>query len=78
MTIMVIVMGMTIVYEFILYLLQIILLAVKIDILPFLKIVGIEMLYNMMIVIIIYPIIQSLGKLIERVFKEKKTLTKYF
>lgn len=75
---MVIVMGMTIVYEFILYLLQIILLAVKIDILPFLKIVGIEMLYNMMIVIIIYPIIQSLGKLIERVFKEKKTLTKYF
>jgi len=75
---MVIVLGMTFVCEIISYLLQIILLGVQVDVISFVKIIAIEMLYNMMIVIIIYPILQKAGKLIEKVFTEDKTLTKYF
>ena len=75
---MVIILGMTCLCEVISYLLQIILFNVQIDMVHFIKIVGIEMLYNMMIVIIIYPILQNAGNLIERIFTENKTLTKYF
>ena len=78
MTIMIIVVGMTLICEIISYLLQVILLNIQIDIIPFFKIVGIEIVYNTMIVIIIYPLLQSSGKLIERIFTENKTLTRYF
>jgi len=78
MTIMIIVMGMTIICEILSYALQIIFFKMQIEIIPFLRIVGIETLYNVMIVIIIYPIMQKGGQLIERIFTENKTFTRYF
>ena len=78
MTIMVIVVGITFVCELMSYIIQIIVLKMQIDILPFIKIVGIEMLYNMVIVIMIYPLLQKSGRLIEQIYTEDKTLTRYF
>jgi cell shape-determining protein MreD len=77
MTIMVIVLGVTFVCETIYYLLQVILSKISFDFMV-LKTIGIEMVYNMMIVIIIYPLLQGAGRLIERIFTESKTLTRYF
>lgn len=78
MTIMVIILGVTFVCETIYYLLQVVLSKISVDILIFLRNIGIEMVYNMMIVIIIYPLLQVSGRLIERIFTESKTLTRYF
>ena len=44
----------------------------------FLKIVLIEIIFNLMIIIIIYPLIRKLGEKLEQVFNEDKILTKYF
>ena len=46
--------------------------------LTFLKIVLIEIIFNLMIIIIIYPLIRKLGEKLEQVFNEDKILTKYF
>ena len=78
MTIMVIVMGMTFVCELVSYILQILVLKSGIEIWSFLKIIGIEIVYNTMLVIIIYPLLQSSGNLIERIFTEDKILTRYY
>lgn len=75
---MVIVAGMTAVCEVISYILQIVIFKMEIEVLMFLKIVGIEIVYNTMIVIIIYPLIQKAGSLIERIFAENKIMTRYF
>lgn len=70
--------GATLACEIISYLIQIIIFKLSIDILPFIKIVLIETLYNAMIIIIIYPLIEKAGGILEKVFKEKKILTKYY
>ena len=70
--------GATLACEIISYLIQIIIFKLSIDILPFIKIVLIETLYNAMIIIIIYPLIEKAGEILEKVFKEKKILTKYY
>lgn len=75
---MLIVIGMTFICELVSYILRIIILNMPIDILKFLEIVAIEVLFNTMLVIIIYPLIQRSGDLIERIFTENKTLTRYF
>ena len=38
----------------------------------------IEIIFNLMIIIIIYPLIRKLGEKLEQVFNEDKILTKYF
>lgn len=50
----------------------------SIEVLTFLKIVLIEIIFNLMIIIIIYPLIRKLGEKLEQVFNEDKILTKYF
>lgn len=50
----------------------------KIDIFYFIKTVIIELIYNSIITIIIYPLILKFGYTIEETFKENKILTKYF
>lgn len=70
--------GATITCEIISYLIQIIVFKLSIELLPFIKIVAIETLYNAMLIIIIYPLIERAGELLERVFKEKRILTKYY
>lgn len=77
-TIMLIVMGTTCVCEIISYILHIIAFGLNIEILRFLKIIFIEVVFNTILVIIIYPILRIFGDKVEKVFSEKKILTRYF
>lgn len=77
-TIMLMIAGSTIVYEIGCYVFNIITLGMSIEILSFIKILLIEVLYNIIIVIIIYPLIQKVGHALEEVFKSRNILTRYF
>lgn len=77
-TIMLMVIGSTCIYEVGSYLLQIIQLSTYVEIIPFLTTLGIEVIYNTILIIIFYPIWQKLGYKIEDVFKGQKILTRYF
>lgn len=70
-------MGTTLICEIIAYIYKII-NGASIEALTFLKIVLIEIIFNLMIIIIIYPLIRKLGEKLEQVFNEDKILTKYF
>lgn len=64
--------------ELISYIYQIILFGLSIEILAFVKIILIELLFNSMVIIIIYPIIEKTGIILEKIFTEDKILTKYY
>ena len=64
--------------ELISYIYQIVLFNLSIEVLAFIKIISIEILFNSMIIIIIYPIIEKSGILLERIFTEDKVLTRYY
>ena len=64
--------------ELISYIYQIVLFNLSIEVLAFIKIISIEILFNSMIIIIIYPIIEKAGILLERIFTEDKVLTRYY
>ena len=68
----------TFVCELISYIFQIIIFKLSIDVFLFAKIVLIELLFNSMIIIIIYPLIEKAGILLERIFTEDKILTRYY
>ena len=70
--------GVTLICELTAYIIQIILFKLHIDLIPFIKISIIEALYNVIIIIIIYPIIGKTGEVLKRIFNEKKILTKYY
>lgn len=70
--------GATLICETISYIMQIIILGTSVEILAFLKILAIEILYNTLIVIIIYPLIQKAGLMLEKIFNEKNILTRYY
>lgn len=77
-TIMLMVIGCTILYELGVYLYQIFQWKIHFEMFSFLKILLIEAIYNAIIVIILYPIIQKAGYTIENTFKVKNILTRYF
>ena len=77
-TILLMVLGATIIYEFGLYFLNSIILDFKREYVSFIKIVIVEILYNILITIILYPLIQKTGYLLERTFKRNNILTRYF
>ncbi|MBQ3145367.1 MAG: hypothetical protein IJB90_02155 [Clostridia bacterium] len=77
-TIMLMTIGATLICEIISYLIQIIVFKLSIELLPFIKIIAIETLYNTMLIIIIYPLIEKAGVLFERIFTENKILTRYY
>ena len=68
----------TIVYEVILYFLQYMFLGINVEVLSFIKILLIEVVYNMLIVIILYPLIKNVGYEIENEVKGDRILTRYF
>ncbi len=76
--IMLIVAVSTAIYEIGIYAFQIIRWKAMLEILPFLKILGIEVFFNVILVIIIYPIFQKIGYMVENLFKTKQFLTRYF
>lgn len=73
------VMVTTIIYEVGLYMIQSILSSYSISEIGILiKILLIEVIYNIIITIIIYPLIKRAGYFIEGAFKENNILTRYF
>ena len=68
----------TIVFEIGEALIYYIVMRESIDILPFIEILLIECLYNAIITIILYPLIQKSGYKIETEYKGNKILTRYF
>ncbi len=77
-TIILMVAGATLIYEFGLYFLNSIILEFDREYFAFLKIVLIETLYNILLSIIVYPIMQKFGYVIDRTFKKNNILTRYF
>ena len=68
----------TILCEIVNYTLQIILLGADATFIEFMKIVIIEAIYNAILVIILYPLIQKTGSKTEEIFIETKSYMKYY
>lgn len=77
-TIILMVAGTTVIYELGRYFLNSLILEFDREFLYFTKIVLIETLYNVLLTIIMYPIIQKIGYVIDRNFKKNNILTRYF
>lgn len=77
-TIMVMVITATGIFETLLYILNNAFLSNNIEIINFIKILSIEMIFNVMITIIIYPLMQKFGYYIENEYKGNGILTRYF
>ena len=78
MTIMLMVAGATIICEVLSYILNFIFLSTNVEIWSFIKVLAIETIFNLIITIIIYPLIQNAGYYIENEYKGNKILTRYF
>jgi len=72
------VIGTTAVYETIVYLLTMLRTEGTIEILAFLRILLIEMFFNGLITIIIFPLIKKAGYYLENLYDDKFILTRYF
>ena len=68
----------TAIYEFVLAGYRALFIHAYIDILPFIYILAIEILFNALVIIILYPLIQRFGFYLESVFNKKEMLTRYF
>ncbi len=68
----------TVVYETLTYILSMLRLSGDIEILAFLKILIIEIIFNSLITIIIYPLIKKTGYYLENLFDDKIMMTRYF
>lgn len=77
-TILIMVAGTTFAYETLYYIYTVIKNSLEIELLAFLKILFIEVLFNILLTIIIYPIIRKTGYLFENIFKKSNNLTRYF
>ena len=77
-TILIMVIGMTIICEIANYFLNIIILEIPVEIEAFSKILLIEVFYNSMLILIFYNAFLKLGAILERQFKQKNILTRYF
>lgn len=77
-TIMLMVIGSTVIFEFGIYFINSIILDFHREYLYFTKIVVIEVLYNVLLTIVLYPLIQKIGYTIDRSFKRQNILTRYF
>lgn len=77
-TIIIMTIGMTLVFEVANYFLNVLILEIPIEMKAFLKILLIEVLYNAILTFIFYNRFIKLGTTLERQFKEKNILTRYF
>ena len=77
-TIMLMVIGSTLMFESISYFANTLIVGNLIELLAFIRILSIEILYNTLLTIILYPIIKKLGYKLEETFEDKKALTRYF
>lgn len=70
--------GATLGYELLQYTIRVIMNNMNLELVAFFKIIVIEIVYNGILIIILYPIIQKWGYCLEEQFKGKKILTRYF
>lgn len=77
-TIIVMVGVATAIFEIGYYALSSIILKFDVEVMYFIKILIIEIIYNILLVIILYPLIQKAGYSIDRAFKRNNILTRYF
>ncbi len=77
-TIVIMIISATLVFEVGCYIFNTMTLNMSIEIFSFVKTLLIEILYNIIITIIIYPIMQRLGHILEETFKTRTILTRYF
>ena len=77
-TIMFMVLGATCIYEIVVYILNYMVFSTNLEIVNFIRILAIEIIYNLILVIILYPFIQKFGYAIENEYKGNKILTRYF
>ncbi len=70
--------GATILFEICMYVINIIKFKIEVEILAFSILLFVEVIYNVMIVIILYPLMKKIGYYLENIFKNKKLLTRYF
>ena len=68
----------TFLYETGIYFMNYFFIGSSIELFSFLKILAIEMVYNVILMTIFYPLLQKAGYFIEDSFKGKKILTRYF
>ena len=77
-TIILMVMAVTAIFEVGIYGYHIIRLSGNIEIVQFIITLLIEVLYNVILTIILYPIMQKAGYKLESIFKQNEVLTRYF
>jgi len=70
--------GATFLFETGVYVINSFLLSYSIEILAFLKIILVEMFFNMLLTIILYPLMQKVGYMLENMYKSTQILTRYF
>lgn len=68
----------TIIYEVSLYFIQYMALGINIEVLNFIKILFVEVIYNILLIIILYPLMKVTGYEIENEIKGDIILTRYF
>ena len=66
------------IYEVIVYIIQYLVIGINIEIIEFIKILLIEVLYNLLLIVILYPLMKTTGYEIENEIKGDKILTRYF
>ena len=77
-TIMLIVGALTAFYEIVSYFLSYVVFSTQIEIMSFIRILVIEIIYNIIITVIFYPLIQKFGYYVENEYKGNTILTRYF
>lgn len=77
-TIMIMVAALTFGFELLTYLLNYFILDINLEIFVFIRILLIEVVYNLLLTIIIYPLFKKFGYYIENEYQEDKILTRYF
>lgn len=68
----------TIIYEVSLYFMQYMILGINVEVMSFIKILLVETFYNVLLVVILYPIIKNVGYEVENEIKGDMILTRYF
>lgn len=68
----------TTIYEILKYIMNIFILDFYVDVWMFIKILLVEILYNILLTIIFYPLIKKSGYYIENIIKGNAILTRYF
>ena len=77
-TVMMIIGVATAFFEIVSYIASYIVFSTNIEIFAFAKILVIEVIYNVILTVILYPLMQKTGYYVENTYKENTILTRYF